>query len=245
MSTARSAEKKDSQNNIYVKNYIETTERSYLFIYPYEEDNVQTGEKRRISITTRCRKPAAAGPDEKRCVHEIEIQPGDISYGLNSGEEVVIIDLPGEGDLLILGTVEYGYEDDPDVIRLYNEKGKYLGMTRGINLVTRPDRADILTQPFYLKNAIKDDGKYYILLLKEDNEKEYEILVLEKGAKPKRSHFSLTIPDQDMCADWYVEEFTKNGEGLSDLVVKMRGVSCNSREEGIVKYIKCSGTINE
>jgi hypothetical protein len=145
-----------------IKNDVEISKRDYLLIYSPQEK-----KERRIRVISQCRKTRNTEGVYGKCTHDINIQPTNKKFKLNTGEDVVMISFTW-GAPLILSTIEYGCCGSPDIVRFYTEKGEYLGFIKGHNISKRASYENLILRTYDMGNATRDKKKRIYMLVVTD-----------------------------------------------------------------------------
>ncbi|MBI4825884.1 MAG: hypothetical protein HY807_05620 [Nitrospirae bacterium] len=212
---------KDSSGWSYsVEDGIEKSKRSYLLV-----SDPQLQPERRITVVSQCQKPCLTEGTYGKCVHDISIQPTNITLSIVTGEDIVIVD--AFEDILILGTIQYGCCTEPDVIRFYSENGKYIGRLDSY----RPLRIgqNIIRDGLSLTNSTgrHENVKYLVVQDDEDNYK-YYAWIRENKNELVKVPILFSIPNREACGEWYLKEFTKYID-RQDITMTLEGRLCETQ----------------
>lgn len=180
------------------------SKRYYLLIYY----NYKTNEERKINVISQCQ-PTEGEETYGECTHKIFIQPTNKSFTINTGEDVVIIDRHDHDFPVILGTIRYGCCGGPDIVNFYTENGKYLGSLEGFKLLERANTENIIIRQFDMKNIISIRKKIYIIVEKEDNSNDYQVVVLDNSNNIIVIPLVLPISEKEKekCDYWHIDDF--------------------------------------
>lgn len=206
----------------------EETARNYILIYHESEKK----EFRKISVTSKCKRPWQGEGSYGECSHRVLIEPGGKGFSLNSGEDVIQISIPETYPYLIpppliLGTIEYGCCLNPDVVRYYTENGEYLGKAERFELHFRGRNSNIFTRRFDIGNIYYDRMKNLVLLSDEKVPNQFQVLKIEKGKIANRIPVVLKDFDPSICETWHAQRFeeTPGGKGID---LDLRGSWCKT-----------------
>ena len=216
-----------------IQNGFEYSKRSYLLVY-----RPQTDQERRINVFSQCRKALSVEGIYGTCTHALHIQPTNVKFALNTGEDVVLVQASWDA-ALIIGTFEYGCCGGPDTVRFYSERGKYLGSIDGARLRTRFNYENMITRILDAGNSTRYGWPIYFAVKIEGQDTKFQAIVIDGTDKMVRIPILFTIPNKGKCREWYLSEFINYGD-RKDLTLKMSGFFCEN-EEGVREQVfRCS-----
>lgn len=253
--TSISAEKQDHLWSYTLINGAEKTERFYLLMhFPTFIKEISDTQGKRVYVKSTCVRGLATESSYGTCTHDIDIQPENIKFTLDTGENVVRIYVPpfnkgnndmfameGGSEILILGTIEGGCCDSLSVVKYYSEAGKYLGKLSKRRASGSFDSGNQITRTYRQGNTVTYKGKIYMILDGEDKRGNYEALVFKNGSEPVRIPILFDIPDKDFCEDWNIDDFLYGiGRDGMGLFLKLEGQACNNNTGTLKQEFICS-----
>lgn len=224
LSCASFSNKIDKNWACYIDNDVAKSKRYYLIV-SYDHS---TNDERKINVTSECQIPVGLEGVYGECIHNIFIQPTNKSLTIDTGEDVVIIDLPNENFPLIFGTIRYGCCGGPDTVNFYTENGKYIGALEGFNLLARANTENVMIRSFDMKNVISIKKKIYMIVEKEYNSNDYQVAVIDNSDNIKMIPLVLPISDQEKekCDFWHIDDFWPYSD-REDITLKIKASFCH------------------
>ena len=210
-----------------VKRGEERSSRSYLLV-----NRPGDASEQRIRVRSVCRRPFPAEGAYGRCEHTLVIFPGARHLRLQTGEDVGIVRFTW-GMPLLLATIEYGCCGGPWTARLYDERGKFLGLTRGFKPAAGAVGDNLITRTYDFGNGTRYDKQSVYLLVSPEG-KATDIrrmdVVLFRGATHVRQPIHVPPPDPAECEEWVVSDFVAYGD-RKDITLKLEGGPCSVPEK--------------
>jgi hypothetical protein len=216
-----------------IDNNTEQTQRSYLLVFAPNKP-----EEKRIRVVSQCKKPYPAEGAYGTCMHTVDVQPANKKLNFITGEDVVMIQFTWDAPLL-LATLEYGCCGGHDTINFYSEKGDWLGKTINYNTATRVNNGNFIIRTFDLGNGTRNDKIIYFIVSYENSGGGFQALVFENGNLARRIPVVVPLPDQDMCGEWYIDNFVKYGD-REYLTLKLKGMWCKYAEDVQERSYRCT-----
>jgi hypothetical protein len=208
-----------------IENGVERSARTYLLVADAGQNS-----QRSVRVHSSCRKPRDTEGAYGKCEHTVSVESAQHEFRLDSGEDVVVVGAKW-GAPLLLATLEYGCCGGPWTARLYDDQGKYLGLTQGFDTTAIGNNA--ITRSFDFHNrTISLAGVETLLVLGEksdDRLRAAHAITFEHG---RRSTHAVHLPLADLgtCADWVVAAFDAFAD-RSDILLKLEGGPCEVPEK--------------
>ena len=234
-----SAENSGGKWSYKIENGLEKSERSYLLVY-----YPKTEQERYIEVISQCQLPYPGEGTYGKCTHKIKIQPTKAEFTLNTGEDVALIRGNNvRGVPLILSTIEYGCCGGPDLVRFYDEYGKYLGRIDKAHDSYRPNYDNVITREFNFGNLTSIEGKMVFIFQDENNKDKYYALINEAKDNWVKLPVFLNFPNKSICPGWYLSKFIQYGD-RKDLTLVLEGTECEVETKPVFSCSKSEEAIN-
>jgi len=202
-----------------IENGIERSTRAYLLV----ADAGQRSQ-RRVRVRSSCLKPHDSEGAYGKCEHVVNIE-SQREFRLDSGEDVVIVSAKW-GAPLLLATLQYGCCGGPWTARIYDDQGKYLGMTQGFDV--NPIGNNAITRSYDLHNrTVSRNGAETLLVLGEKPDERVRALHAITFEHGHRATHPVRLESADLgaCTEWVVGGFDAFAD-RSDIVLKLEGGPC-------------------
>lgn len=218
-SHAASAPKGTGEWSLSITKNVERSKRTYLLAYIPDQKI-----EKEITVTSECRKPFNTEATYGECSHSVVVQPGNKTFTLKTGEDVVMVDNPFGAP--ILGTVAYGCCGGPGTVVFYSDNGEKLGSLDGFSLDLKTNSANLFTRKLEMKNTAEG-----YMLVRKGKTDDLEALVFRDG-HPMPDSLPLVIPieGKKKCEYWHLDDFVHYGDA-EYLTLKMKGSFCTEQVE--------------